>query len=111
MGDERCRRRFAGCEGVEQWPESTLRTADGKVLHALAADVPAPQEITGAWKLSFPPNWGAPPSVTLDKLISWTDHTNAGVRYFSGTATYEKEIEIPADRWLPGANSGSTLAR
>jgi hypothetical protein len=79
-----------------------LRTANGKVLHAVASDVPAPQEVTGAWDLSFPPNWGAPPSVTLDKLISWTDYTNDGVRYFSGTATYEKEIEIPADRLTAG---------
>ena len=71
-------------------------------MRAAATDLPAPQEITGAWDLSFPPNWGAPPSVTLDKLISWTDHTNAGVRYFSGTATYEKEIEIPADRLTAG---------
>jgi hypothetical protein len=30
-------------------------------------------------------------------LISWTDHTNAGVRYFSGTAAYEKDVEISAD--------------
>jgi hypothetical protein len=48
--------------------------------------------------LNFPANWGAPPSVSLDKLISWTDNSNAGVRYFSGTATYEKKIEIPANR-------------
>jgi hypothetical protein len=75
-----------------------LCTASGKILHADAADVPAPQEISGEWNLSFPPNWGAPASVALEKLISWTDHTNDGVRYFSGTATYEKEIEIPADR-------------
>ena len=79
-----------------------FRTAAGKKLNFVAANIPAPQEIAGAWDLSFPPNWGAPPSVTLDKLISWTDHTNDGVRYFSGTATYEKEIEIPADRLAAG---------
>jgi hypothetical protein len=79
-----------------------LRTADGKTLHASIADLPAPQEIAGAWTLNFPPNWGAPPSVTLEKLISWTDHTNNGVRYFSGTATYEKDIEISADRLNAG---------
>jgi len=79
-----------------------LQTAAGKVLRTDAANLPAPQEITGAWNLSFPPNWGAPPTVALDKLISWPDSTNAGVRYFSGTATYEKEIEIPADRLAAG---------
>ena len=93
-----------GLPVVKAWSNGqiALRTANGNVLRAVAADVPAPREISGAWDLSFPPNWGAPPSVTLDKLISWTDHTNAGVRYFSGTATYEKDIEIPADRLVAG---------
>ncbi len=93
-----------GSPVVKAWHNGRveLRTDSGKVLHAEAADVPAPQEITGAWDLSFPPNWGAPPSVTLDKLISWTDHTNNGVRYFSGTATYKTEIEISADRLSAG---------
>ena len=80
-----------------------LHMADGNMLRADAADLPAPQTVTNAWTLSFPPNWGAPPSVTLDQLISWTDHTNAGIRYFSGTATYEKDIEISADRSKTGA--------
>ena len=79
-----------------------FRTAAGKKLNVVAANIPGPREITGVWDLSFPPNWGAPPSVTLNKLISWTDHTNAGIRYFSGTATYEKEIEIPSDRLAAG---------
>ncbi len=89
---------------VKAWSNGRveLRTAGGKVLHADAVDVPSPQEVTGSWDLNFPPNWGAPPSVLLEKLISWTDHTNDGVRYFSGTATYEKEIKIPADRLAPG---------
>ncbi len=85
------------CNGQIEW-----RTASGKTLRATAADLPAPQDISGEWTLSFPPDWGAPPAVTLDKLISWTDHTNDGVRYFSGTATYEKEIEIPAERLSAG---------
>jgi hypothetical protein len=82
--------------------EIDLATAQGKVLHAAAHDLPAPREIIGDWQLNFPPNWGAPPSVTLDRLISWTDHTNDGVRYFSGTATYEKNIEIGADELQAG---------
>jgi hypothetical protein len=73
-----------------------MKTAAGKVLYADATNLPAAQEITGAWNLYFPSNWGAPPSATLDRLISWTESTNVGVRYFSGTATYEKNIEITA---------------
>ena len=90
---------------VKAWGNgrAELHLADGKILRADATDVPAPQTVTGAWNLSFPPNWGAPPSVTLDNLISWTDHTNVGVRYFSGTATYERDIEISADHLPVGA--------
>jgi hypothetical protein len=89
---------------VKAWSNGQveLQTADGKTLRATATDLPAPQEISGAWNLNFPPNWGAPPSVTLDKLISWTDHTNEGVRYFSGTASYEKDIEITPEQLSAG---------
>jgi hypothetical protein len=73
-----------------------FRTADGKDLKAEVASVPGPVEIAGPWTLRFPANWGAPPQVSLDRLISWTEHQDAGVRYFSGTAEYEKEFEIPA---------------
>jgi hypothetical protein len=61
---------------------------------------PAPQSeilaLTGPWELRFPANWGAPDHVTLAQLVSWTEHPDAGVRYFSGTATYAKDIDVPA---------------
>jgi hypothetical protein len=74
-----------------------FRTAEGKLLRIAVSPVPAPISLNDSWDLTFPPNWGAPPEVKLDKLISWTDHDDPGVRYFSGTATYEKELEIPDD--------------
>ena len=52
------------------------------------------QKIEGTWSLNFPDNWGAPKQVTLGNLASWSNHTDEGVKYFSGTATYAKEIEI-----------------
>jgi hypothetical protein len=93
-----------GSPMVKAWGNGRveLHTAGGKVLHADAADLPAQQKVTGAWNLNFPPNWGAPPSVTLEKLISWTGHTSDGVRYFSGTATYDRKIGISADRLSAG---------
>jgi hypothetical protein len=63
-------------------------TASGKVLHADVASVPAPQEIAGPWEIDFTPKWGAPDKITMDQLESWTQSTNSGVKYFSGTATY-----------------------
>lgn len=55
-----------------------------------------PVNIEGPWQLSFPPNWGAPEAVSLERLISWPEHPDNGVKYFSGTATYTKAVDIPA---------------
>ena len=74
-----------------------LTTAAGKTLKSEIHQVPPAQEITGPWNLNFPPNWGAPPQVTLSQLKSWTEVDDQGVKYFSGTATYTREIEIAAD--------------
>jgi hypothetical protein len=71
--------------------------ASGKTRSAEIKSVPAAQEITGAWDVRFPPKWGAPEHITLDHLISLSDSTNAGVKYFSGTAMYTKTFD-----WKPG---------
>jgi hypothetical protein len=55
--------------------------------------------LDGTWKLDFQPGRGAPDSITLDKLISWNESTDAGVKYFSGIGTYTKTVKAPAD-WL-----------
>ena len=80
-----------------------LQMADGAKRSVSAANLPAPRELTGPWSLRFPPNWGAPPSVTLDRLASWTESADAGVRYFSGTATYEKPFTVTADQLTDGS--------
>jgi len=73
-----------------------LKTAGGRIMQAEVASVPAPQEIGGAWTVSFPPKWGAPDEITVDPLASLSEATNPGVKYFSGTATYRKTFD-----WQP----------
>jgi len=68
--------------------------------HAVDADLAT---LEGPWRVSFPPNWGAPPQVRFDKLISWTDSRDEGVKYFSGTAAYTKEINAAPSWFKPGA--------
>jgi hypothetical protein len=58
--------------------------------------------VSGPWKLSFPPNWGAPASVQMPALTSWTESADAGVKYFSGTATYTKTVTAAAGWFKPG---------
>ena len=70
----------------------------------LSVNIPALKEKTlatlgGNWKLSFPTGWGAPASIQVDSLTSWTKNQDAGVKYFSGTAIYTKSISVPA-AWL-----------
>ncbi|HEU5403292.1 MAG TPA: glycosyl hydrolase [Terriglobales bacterium] len=81
-----------------------FRTATSETSHT----VPTPEEkqlttVSGPWTVTFPPNWGAPASITLDQLASWSDNSDAGVKYFSGTGAYTKTIDAPQS-WF--ANGG-----
>jgi hypothetical protein len=56
------------------------------------------------WTVSFQPNRGAPQTAKFDRLISWSESPDSGIKYFSGSATYAKTIEIPASAFTPGAH-------
>jgi hypothetical protein len=79
-----------------------LTTASGAEKSAVLDTLPEPVEVQGAWEISFPAGRGAPDKAKFDKLISWPDSAEKGIKYFSGTATYRKTIEIPAS--VLGAN-------
>jgi hypothetical protein len=51
--------------------------------------------LEGPWQVEFPEGWGAPRETSFDKLRSWTESENEGIRFFSGIATYRKTIEVP----------------
>ena len=53
--------------------------------------------IEGPWEVRFEKNRGAPEKIALPVLQSWTASEIPGVKYFSGTATYLKTVEIPTD--------------
>ncbi len=48
--------------------------------------------LSGEWKVDFQQDRGAPASATFDKLVSYTENADAGIKYFSGTAIYAKKI-------------------
>lgn len=52
------------------------------------------QSVDGPWRVSFPPDHGAPREATFASLYSWTQSDVQGIRYFSGTARYSKSISI-----------------
>lgn len=69
----------------------------GRKATADIASVPKPIEAAGAWSLEFAAAVGASPApVKLEMLQSWSNHRDTAVKYFAGTATYRKEITVPA---------------
>jgi len=61
--------------------------------------------IEGSWSVSFDPKWGGPAKITFDKLTDWTTHTDRGIKYYSGIATYRKAFDLP--QGLGGRDQGS----
>ncbi len=55
--------------------------------------------IEGPWKVQFQPGRGAPAESSFEKLVSWTENNDSGVKYFSGTATYSKTFQAPL-KWF-----------
>ena len=80
----------------------TAKTASGKSWTADAPVTPAPVDVPGPWQVDFEPGRGAPASAAFPNLISWSDHPDEGVRYFSGHATYHGQVTVPPA--LLGAN-------
>ncbi len=52
------------------------------------------QSLAGPWRVEFQPKRGAPEFVELTELIDLAQHTEEGVRYFSGTASWFTEFSI-----------------
>jgi hypothetical protein len=73
----------------------TLTTISRKTIQCVANTLPKPLVLSGPWEITVPPNLGAPAKFTLPKLESWSENRDAGIKYFSGTATYHKTFHLP----------------
>ncbi|QRQ99844.1 glycosyl hydrolase [Dyadobacter sandarakinus] len=52
--------------------------------------------VAGNWTIRFPDSLGAPAQTVLPVLAPLSENKEAGIRYFSGTATYENTMNVPA---------------
>lgn len=86
-----------GNGGLLFWQEGqyNLRDSVGKETSLTVSGLGKPTELDGPWQVSFPANLGAPAQITLPKLQSLHLHPEAGVKYFSGTATYNRSFAVP----------------
>ena len=55
----------------------------------------------GPWTIAFQQGRGAPGHVVQDRLQSWSESADPGIKYFSGNAVYRKSFSLPA--LAPGA--------
>jgi hypothetical protein len=56
-------------------------------------------DLTGNWNVVFNPKRGGPGEVQFEQLTDWSAHDNDGIKFYSGTAFYTKEFDVPAD-WV-----------
>lgn len=83
-------------------PNDAVFVVFGKSSNSSAVTVPEIKETLLAtldkpWRIAFQKDRGAPANITVNKLSSWTDNTDNGVKYFSGTAAYTQTIDAAAD--------------
>ena len=52
------------------------------------------QEISGAWTVHFDPKWGGPETAQFDLLVSWPTRSEPSIKFYSGTAVYEKSFTV-----------------
>ncbi|MBI4559252.1 MAG: hypothetical protein HY706_16830 [Candidatus Hydrogenedentes bacterium] len=60
-------------------------------------NLPTPLEVGGPWEVLFDSKWGTPERITMERLVSWSEHSDAGVRYYSGPATYMTVFKVPEE--------------
>ena len=71
-------------------------TGDGKADRNAPVLMPV-QTLDGSWTVQFDPKWGGPDQpVTFETLQDWTQLSEEGIKFYSGTATYRKTFDLGA---------------
>jgi len=51
-------------------------------------------EVSGEWQVNFDTKWGGPGMVPFSELMDWSKHADEGIKYYSGTAVYNKTFNF-----------------
>lgn len=71
-----------------------MTTAQDRTINIGVSQLPAAVTLAGPWQVRFARGWGAPEAAVFDQLTAWDKHPNAGIKYFSGTATYRQTFRL-----------------
>jgi hypothetical protein len=66
------------------------KTQHTMTVGEVSPDIP----VTGPWQVKFMDGRGATAETRLDSLISWTDHPDSDMRYYSGVAEYRVNVDL-----------------
>ncbi|TNF68051.1 MAG: hypothetical protein EP302_10450, partial [Bacteroidetes bacterium] len=93
---------FAGIQAGEElhlrtWENGRhiLRRASGETKEVVIKGIPEPLKLLGPWRVQFQEGRGAPEEAHFENLVSWEKHSDPGIQYFSGTAKYSLEFNVP----------------
>jgi hypothetical protein len=86
--------------GLMVWQDGryTLRDNAGRDTTFQVSGLGKAIMLTRSWQVRFPPDLGAPATITLPRLASLHTHADEGVKHFSGTATYSQTVSFPANK-------------
>ncbi len=81
-----------------------LTESGGKEIGFSSDEVNDDTKMLGPWQVAFQekPLLGDPFSATFEHLISWTESEQRKIKYFSGTALYEKSFNIEKQNFSNG---------
>ena len=68
--------------------------SDGTQKAVEISSIPESVVVDKPWVVKFTPGWGAPDEIELTGLVSWTDHEDFGVKYYSGTGSYNTVLNL-----------------
>jgi hypothetical protein len=86
---------------VREAGEYEIVMASGKSRRVSVAKVPPPVGLDGPWDVRFDTRWGGPERVKFNVLDDWSKQAEEGIRYYSGTATYQKKFSYKPQRSTP----------
>nr|WP_236778482.1 glycosyl hydrolase [Pseudalgibacter alginicilyticus] len=70
--------------------------SDDSIKTHLTKECSEPMDLSKSWQVTFIEGRGAPSeAVAFESLMSWTEHSNEDIKYYSGIAEYAKTFTLP----------------
>jgi hypothetical protein len=76
----------------------SIPLTSGKTWDFQITDIPEPKDISKNWDVTFQKEMGYGGTVAFDSLMDWSEHPKDSIKYYSGTARYQKTIVLNDQR-------------